>query len=56
VVKCRGKWRASITAFCVTNHLGTFDDPAEAARAYDKAALELHGSEAKLNFPEARSS
>ncbi len=29
-----------------------FDDPAEAARAYDRKAIELHGEFACLNFPE----
>jgi hypothetical protein len=51
VSKRKEKWCAQITAYCVTMYLGLFDDPAEAARAYDRKAFELHGSEAKVNFP-----
>lgn len=32
-------------------YLGSFADPAEAARAYDAAALEYFGPFARLNFP-----
>lgn len=34
------------------HHLGMFQDPAEAAKAYDAAARVFHGEFAKLNFPE----
>jgi hypothetical protein len=48
----RGKaWRAQIHAAGKKHHLGTFDDPEEAARAYDAAAVELFGEFARTNFP-----
>jgi len=45
------KWRAAITANGELSHLGDYVDPEAAARAYDTAAIELHGEFARLNFP-----
>lgn len=43
--KC-GKWRS----YCNKKHIGLFDSEIEAAKAYDKKALELFGEHACLNF------
>lgn len=45
-------FRASIRTGKRTIPLGRFDNEEEAARAYDKAARELHGEFANPNFPE----
>lgn len=50
--KARGKWLARICRYGVTKNLGRYDDEAEAARAYDAAAVEHFGEFARLNFPE----
>lgn len=52
VYPCRDKWGARIRHQRRLLRLGVFDDPAEAARAYDRKAIELHGEFACLNFPE----
>lgn len=46
----RGKYTAHIGVNGKTKHLGRFVTADDAARAYDKAALEIYGEHAKLNF------
>lgn len=48
------RWRAVLTVDRRHISLGMFDDPADAARAYDAAALEHFGPFARLNFPAVR--
>lgn len=49
------KWYAYIQLNSKTKCLGYFDSILDAARAYDAAAIELHGAFAKLNFPQEAS-
>ena len=44
------KWHAQITCKGKRQHLGYFDDPIEAAKAYNKAAKILFGEFANLNL------
>ena len=48
-------WGARIQANGKRIRLGAFKDKNDAARAYDKAARELHGEFASLNFPQEKS-
>lgn len=47
----RSRWRADIRLAGRTRFLGYFTDQADAARAYDAAALTAWGEFAGLNFP-----
>lgn len=48
------KYQARITHSRTDEHLGYFINPQDAARAYDRKALELFGKFAWLNFPNER--
>lgn len=52
VARANSKWRASISLDGNTRYLGVFENESEAARAYDRAAVEIHGEFACLNFKE----
>jgi hypothetical protein len=45
------RWLAQITVNNRLYHLGCFDTPEAAAKAYDRAARELHQGFTPLNFP-----
>jgi len=49
--KTRNKWQSRITTHGKCTHLGRFATKEEAARAYDKKAIELFGIGCYLNFP-----
>lgn len=49
-----GRWMARITVDYKTVHIGCFATGEAAARAYDIAALELHGPFARTNFGAVR--
>jgi hypothetical protein len=50
--KRSSKWRAQVNANGKAHRLGHYLTAAEAARAYDAAARELHGEFATVNFPQ----
>ena len=52
--KRANKWIAAIEKDKKKYHLGHYDTPEEAARAYDAKAKELFGEFARLNFPEEK--
>jgi hypothetical protein len=46
-----GRWKAHIGFQNKIIRIGVFSGKLEAAKAYDKKAIELHGQFASLNFP-----
>lgn len=53
IAKPSGRYVARIRRKGLVKSLGTYTTVEEAARAYDAAAIEMHGEFARLNFPEA---
>ncbi len=49
--KSSGRWVVKTTHNNRSIWIGRFDSEIEAARAYDRAAIEYHGEFARLNFP-----
>jgi uncharacterized protein YycO len=47
-----GLWVTQITSDMKNHYVGTFKTEEEAARAYDRKAVELHKEFANLNFPD----
>ena len=47
-----GRWKAQVCIRSRSHYAGTFDTAEEAARAYDKKALEMLGPDTELNFPQ----
>ena len=47
-----GRWIAKIVEDYETTYLGVRGDEEEAALLYDAAAVQIHGREARTNFPQ----
>lgn len=55
VTPIRGRFRVQISIGNGHNkHIGTFDSEVQAAMAWDRAAVEMRGDKAVLNFPRER--
>ena len=48
------KWAVEIRHLKKTQYFGSYDDPEDAARVYDREAKRLHGEDAILSFPEGK--
>ena len=51
--KASGKWEARIREAGRNHYLGSFNGEADAARAFDAAALAMRGQAAVCNFPQS---
>lgn len=50
-VRKYGMWQSAIEKNGVSIHIGSFKSEMDAALAYDRRAIEIHGEFARLNFP-----
>jgi hypothetical protein len=53
-VKAENKWQVQVCKQGKIHYCGRYKDEVEAAKVYDRRALELFGLEAQLNFTESR--
>jgi hypothetical protein len=52
VISVNGSWTSQLCSDGRIKHIGTYKTEEEAGRAWDQAAIEAHGADCRLNFPQ----